>query len=162
MPQSPFIFHGTIWDNIRIARPDAGGYDIIKAMEIAHVHEFVNELPMGWSTIIGDGALGLSGGQKQRIAIARAVLKNPDILIFDEATSALDNVSERHIREAMEDLMKTHTVLIVAHRLSTVRNVDRILVFDQGEIVDSGSYDELASRDGLFRDLLDSAEAKTE
>ena len=162
VPQAPFIFHGTIWDNIRLARPDADGYDIIKAMEIAHVHEFVNELPMGWSTVIGDGALGLSGGQKQRIAIARAVLKNPDILIFDEATSALDNVSEHHIRQAMEDLMKTHTVLIVAHRLSTVRNVDRILVFDQGEIVDSGSYDELAARDGLFRQFLDSAEAKIE
>lgn len=158
VPQNPFIFYGTIWDNIRIARPDASNYDIISAMEIAHVHEFVNELPMGWSTVIGDGALDLSGGQKQRIAIARAILKSPDILIFDEATSALDNLSERHIQAAMEELMKTHTVIIVAHRLSTIRNVDRILVFDHGKIVEEGDYDTLAAGNGAFRELLDCAE----
>ena len=158
VPQNPFIFYGTIWDNIRIARPDASNYDIINAMEIAHVHEFVNELPMGWSTVIGDGALSLSGGQKQRIAIARAILKSPDILIFDEATSALDNLSERHIQAAMEELMKTHTVIIVAHRLSTIRNVDRILVFDHGKIVEEGDYDTLSKGNGAFRELLDCAE----
>lgn len=157
VPQSPFIFRGTLWDNIRIARPDAENYDIIQAMEVAHVHEFVNQLPMGWATEIGDGAMNLSGGQKQRIAIARAVLKNPDILIFDEATSALDNISERHIQEALEGLMKDHTVLMVAHRLSTVRNVDRILVFDQGKIVQEGRFDELARVPGLFREMLESA-----
>ncbi|MBR2952058.1 MAG: ABC transporter ATP-binding protein [Clostridia bacterium] len=162
VPQAPFIFYGTIWDNIRIARPDASNYDIIQAMEIAHVHEFVNDLPMGWSTLIGDGALSLSGGQKQRIAIARAVLKNPDILIFDEATSALDNLSERHIQASMEELMKTHTVIIVAHRLSTIRNVDRILVFDHGTIVEEGTYDELASKNGAFRELLDGTEPESE
>ena len=155
VPQNPFIFRDTVWDNIRVARPDASNYEIIKAMEIAHVHEFVNNLPMGWATVIGDGALNLSGGQKQRIAIARAILKNPDILIFDEATSALDNISERHIQQAMEDLMKTHTVIIVAHRLSTIKNVDRILVFHEGEIVQEGTYDELAAREGLFRELLE-------
>lgn len=160
VPQNPFIFYGTIWDNIRIVRPEATNKEIIDAMEIARVHEFVNELPMGWSTVIGDGALGLSGGQKQRIAIARAVLKKPDIFIFDEATSALDNISERLIQAAMEDLMKTHTILIVAHRLSTIRNVDRILVFDHGRIVDEGSYDELAVREGIFKELLDAAEAQ--
>lgn len=157
VPQNPFIFYGTIWDNIRIVRPEASNEEIIEAMEIAHVHEFINDLPMGWNTVIGDGALGLSGGQKQRIAIARAVLKKPDIFIFDEATSALDNVSERLIQEAMEELMKTHTVLIVAHRLSTIRNVNRILVFDAGKIVDQGSYEELASREGIFKRLLDAA-----
>ncbi len=154
VPQNPFIFRGTIWDNIRIVRPDAPNIDVIRAMEIARVHEFVNLLPMGWSTQIGDGALALSGGQRQRIAIARAILKNPDILIFDEATSALDNISERYIQEAMEDLMKTHTVIIVAHRLSTIRNVDRILVFDKGRIVEEGSYDELAAANGMFHDML--------
>lgn len=159
VPQNPFIFYGTIWDNIRIVRPEATNKEIIDAMEVARVHEFVNELPMGWSTVIGDGALGLSGGQKQRIAIARAVLKKPDIFIFDEATSALDNVSEHLIQEAMEDLMSTHTVLIVAHRLSTIRNVNRILVFDKGSIVDEGSYDELAAREGIFKTLLDAAGA---
>lgn len=154
VPQNPFIFRGTIWDNIRIVRPDAPNIDVINAMEIARVHEFVNNLPMGWSTQIGDGALSLSGGQKQRIAIARAVLKNPDILIFDEATSALDNISERHIQEAMEELMKTHTVIIVAHRLSTIKNVDRILVFDKGKVVQEGNFDQLANQEGMFRNML--------
>lgn len=154
VPQNPFIFYGSIWDNILIARPGASNQEVMKAMEIAHVHEFVNELDHGWNTIVGDGALGLSGGQKQRIAIARAVLGNPDILIFDEATSALDNISERHIQQAMEDLMKTHTVIIVAHRLSTIKNVDRILVFDNGKIVQEGTYDELSTKEGEFKDLL--------
>lgn len=159
VPQNPYIFYGTIWDNIRIACPDASNREIIEAMEVAHVHEFVNDLPMGWSTMIGDGALGLSGGQKQRIAIARAVLKKPDIFIFDEATSALDNISEHLIQKAMEELMKSHTVIFVAHRLSTIRNVDRILVFDHGEIIQEGSYDKLAAEPGEFRRLLDAAEA---
>ena len=160
VPQNPYIFHGTVWDNIRIVRPDASNYDIIKAMEVARVHEFVNDLPRGWSTLIGDGALGLSGGQKQRIAIARAILKNPDIFIFDEATSALDNVSERLIQEAMEELMQSHTVIFVAHRLSTIRNVNRILVFDHGKIVEEGNYDTLAAGNGVFRELLDAAEGR--
>lgn len=155
VPQNPFIFSGSIWDNIRIARPSATNKEIIKAMELAHVHEFVNDLDAGWNTVVGDGALDLSGGQKQRIAIARAVLGNPDIFIFDEATSALDNISEKHIQDAMETLMKTHTVIIVAHRLSTIRNVDRILVFDRGKVVEEGSYDELAAKNGAFKKLLD-------
>ncbi len=154
VPQNPFIFYGTIWDNILIARPDATNKEVIKAMEIAHVHEFVNDLEQGWNTIVGDGALGLSGGQKQRIAIARAVLGDPDILIFDEATSALDNISERHIQQAMEELMKDHTVIIVAHRLSTIRNVDRIMVFDHGKVVQEGSYNKLSEIDGIFKNLL--------
>ena len=154
VPQSPFIFYGTIWDNILIARPDASNRDVIKAMEIAHVHEFVNDLEHGWNTMVGDGALGLSGGQKQRIAIARAVLGDPDILIFDEATSALDNISERHIQQAMEELMKDHTVIIVAHRLSTIKNVDRIMVFEKGRIIQEGKYNELAEADGTFKKLL--------
>ena len=157
VPQNPFIFYGTIWDNIRIVRPEASNKEIIDAMEVARVHEFVNELPMGWSTIIGDGALSLSGGQKQRIAIARAVLKNPDIFIFDEATSALDNISEHLIQEAMDELMKSHTIIFVAHRLSTIRNVNRILVFDHGNIVQEGTYDELAAQEGEFKKLLDAA-----
>lgn len=155
VPQNPFIFYGSIWDNIKLARPDASNKDIIKAMEIAHVHEFVNNLDHGWNTIVGDGGLDLSGGQKQRIAIARAVLGNPDILIFDEATSALDNISERAIQEAMETLMKTHTVIIIAHRLSTIKNVDRIMVFDHGSVIEEGTYDELASlENGKFHEFL--------
>lgn len=155
VPQNPFIFYGSIWDNIKLARPDASNKDIIKAMEIAHVHEFVNNLERGWNTIVGDGGLDLSGGQKQRIAIARAVLGNPDILVFDEATSALDNISERAIQEAMETLMKTHTVIVIAHRLSTIKNVDRIMVFDHGNIIEEGTYDDLsAMENGKFREFL--------
>ncbi len=154
VPQNPFMFQCSIMDNVRIARPEASNREVIEAMEIAHVHEFVNELPSGWNTIIGDGGLNLSGGQKQRIAIARAILGNPDILIFDEATSALDNISEKLIQESMEELMKTHTVIIVAHRLTTIRNVDRILVFENGEVVEEGTYDELAINDGKFKELL--------
>ena len=125
-------------------------------MEIARVHEFVNELKMGWNTIVGDGGFGLSGGQKQRIAIARAVLCKPEILVFDEATSALDNVSEHHIKNAINELMASHTVLIIAHRLTTIQNVDEILVFDKGEIVQQGSFDALSNEDGLFKDMLES------
>lgn len=154
VPQNPFIFYGSVWDNIQIARPNATNKEVMRAMEIAHVHEFTNELEKGWNTIVGEGALGLSGGQKQRIAIARAVLGNPDVLIFDEATSALDNISEKHIQVAMEELMKMHTVIIVAHRLSTIRNVDRIMVFDKGQIIQEGTYDELASKEGAFKELL--------
>ncbi len=155
VPQNPFIFYGSIWDNIKIARPNASNKEIIDAMEIAHVHEFVNDLENGWNTVVGDGGLDLSGGQKQRIAIARAVLGNPDVLIFDEATSALDNISERAIQEAMETLMKTHTVIIIAHRLSTIRNVDRILVFEGGKVVEEGSYDALSEvPGGKFAELL--------
>ncbi len=154
VPQNPFIFYGTIWENILIARPTATNREVIRAMEIAHVHEFVNELQHGWNTMVGDGALGLSGGQKQRIAIARAVLGDPDILIFDEATSALDNVSERHIQQAMEELMQSHTVIIVAHRLSTIKNVDRVMVFEKGKVIEEGSYSELSEKDGAFKRLL--------
>lgn len=154
VPQNPFIFYGSIWENVKIARPEASNKDIINAMEIAHVHEFVNDMENGWNTIVGDGGVNLSGGQMQRIAIARAVLGNPDILIFDEATSALDNISEKHIQQAMEELMKTHTIMIVAHRLSTIKNVDRIMVFKDGEVVEEGTYNELEHKGGAFTELL--------
>ncbi len=155
VPQNPFIFYGSIWDNIKMARPEASNKEIINAMEIANVHEFVNNLEHGWNTIVGDGGLDLSGGQRQRIAIARAVLGSPDVLIFDEATSALDNISERAIQSSMETLMKSHTVIIIAHRLSTIKNVDRIMVFEHGKVVEEGDYDTLATLDGgKFHQLL--------
>lgn len=160
VPQEPFIFQMSILDNIRIACPDAPMQEIMEAMETARVHEFVNDLPNGWHTVVGDGGFGLSGGQKQRIAIARAILGKPDILIFDEATSALDNVSERHIQNAIDELMQSHTVIIVAHRLTTIKKVDKIFVFDKGKIVQDGSFDELAVQDGMFKNMLGSAENK--
>ncbi|MCQ2456718.1 MAG: ABC transporter ATP-binding protein/permease, partial [Clostridia bacterium] len=135
VPQNPFIFYGSILDNIKITRPGASDEEVKNAMDIARVTDFLPDMPNGVDTIIGNGAMSLSGGQKQRVAIARAILKKPQVLIFDEATSALDNRSEHLIQLAIGELMKDHTVIIVAHRLSTIKNVDRILVFHDGEIV---------------------------
>lgn len=154
VPQNPFIFQMSIIENIRIANSEATMPEIIRAMDIARVHEFVNDLPDGWNTIVGEGGYGLSGGQKQRIAIARAVLGNPDILIFDEATSALDNVSERHIQSAIDELMQSHTIIIIAHRLTTVKNVDKIFVFEKGKIIQEGTFEKLKNTDGMFKKLL--------
>lgn len=155
VPQSTTIFHGTVWDNIKLACPTATDEEILRAIDMAQMNDFKDSLENGWDTIVGDGARELSGGQRQRIGIARAVLGDPKILIFDEATSALDNVSERAVQSAMEALMKTHTVIVVAHRLSTIKNVDRILVFSHGQIVEEGTYDELAQKeDGYFHKML--------
>ena len=155
VPQSTTIFYGSIWDNIKIANPEATDEEILSAIEMAHMNDYMDTLENGWNTIVGDGARDLSGGQRQRIGIARAILGTPKILIFDEATSALDNLSERAVQNAMESLMKNHAVIVVAHRLSTIRNVDRILVFKSGEIVEEGTYDELAQKEGgLFQKML--------
>lgn len=161
VPQDPFIFQSTLRNNITVTRPDAGEDDIQQALEIAYVHEFLDTLPQGLDTEVGEGGSNLSGGQRQRIAIARAVLADPRYFVFDEATSALDNESERRIQAAMEELMQGHTTFVIAHRLSTIRNVDRILVFDSGRIVQDGGYDELAEQGGMFRELLDSAQGST-
>lgn len=160
VPQDPYIFQGTILENIRMAYPEAPMQQVMEAMEIARVHEFVNDMPKGWNTVVGDDGFGLSGGQRQRIAIARAILGNPQILIFDEATSALDNISEKYVQNAMEELMQTHTVIVVAHRLSTIKNVDRILVFDKGKVVEEGKFDELLEKNGLFRKMYDAAQSE--
>ena len=155
VPQDTTIFYGTIWDNIKLACPTATDEEILRAIDLAQMNDFKDTLEKGWDTMVGDGARDLSGGQRQRIGIARAVLGDPKILIFDEATSALDNISERAVQTAMETLMKTHTLIVVAHRLSTIKNVDRILVFHQGKIVEEGTYDELANKDGgYFQKML--------
>ncbi len=157
VPQDPFIFQSTLRNNITVTRPDASAEEIRRALDIAYVNEFVDTLPQGLDTEVGEGGANLSGGQRQRIAIARAVLAAPRYFVFDEATSALDNESERRIQAAMETLMEGHTTFVIAHRLSTIRNVDRILVFDNGQIVQDGAYDVLAAQEGTFRDLLASA-----
>lgn len=155
VPQSTTIFYGTIWENVQIARPDATREEILRAMEMANMQEFLGTLENGWETVVGNGGQDLSGGQKQRIGIARALLGNPEMLIFDEATSALDNKSEHAIQGAIDRLMKNHNCIIVAHRLSTIRNVDRILVFQNGKIVEEGTYDALAEKpDGVFYAML--------
>jgi ABC-type multidrug transport system fused ATPase/permease subunit len=156
--QDVFLFQTTILENIRIVAPNASRADIERAMEMSFVNEFVKALPMGGDTEVGENGFGLSGGQKQRIAIARAILDNPRYYIFDEATSALDNQSERSIQQAMRELQRDHTSVIIAHRLSTVRHVDKIFVFERGHIVQTGSYEELASTPGLFEQLLKATE----
>ncbi len=157
VPQDPFIFQASLRDNICVTNPEAKNEEVSQAMEIACMTEFVNELPQGIYTWLGESGSNLSGGQRQRLAIARAVLANPRYFIFDEATSALDNTSERRIQAAMEKLMSGHTTIVIAHRLTTIRNVDRILVFEHGRIVQSGTFDELASQSGVFSALLSAA-----
>ena len=125
----------------------------MQAAKIANAHDFIVASEHGYDTVIGDRGSKLSGGQRQRISIARAVLKNPPILILDEATSALDTESERLVQDAIEKLMKNRTSLVVAHRLSTIRNADQICVFHEGEIVESGTHDELLQKDGVYKKL---------
>ena len=157
VPQDPYIFQATIRDNIRVTRPDATDPEIRGVMDLAFASEFIDDMTDGLDTVVGEGGSNLSGGQRQRIAIARAILTGADYFIFDEATSALDNNSERRIQQAMDALMESRTTFVIAHRLSTIRNVKRVLVFDDGRLVQDGTYDELAEADGLFRDMLTSA-----
>jgi subfamily B ATP-binding cassette protein MsbA len=151
--QQTILFDDTIRNNIAYGRPDLPLEKVMQAADAAHAHDFVSALPNGYDTIIGENGLKLSGGERQRIAIARALLKNPPILILDEATSNLDTDSERAVQQAIEVLMKGRTTLVVAHRLSTIRNADRIYVLKDGRVAEEGSHDELLARDGEFARL---------
>ena len=153
VPQDPVIFSTTAWENIGYGRPDASQEAIRDAARMAHADEFLSLLPDGYGTHLGEKGVRLSGGQKQRVAIARAILRNPSLLLLDEATSALDAESERLVQDALDHLMKDRTTLIIAHRLSTVMNADRIMVMDQGQIVAMGTHQSLIAEGGLYARL---------
>lgn len=156
VPQDVLLFGGTIRENIAYGKPSASDAEVEQAARNANAHDFITSFPEGYETVVGERGIKLSGGQRQRIAIARAVLKDPRILILDEATSSLDSESERLVQEALDKLMKGRTSLVIAHRLSTIRNADRILVLDKGRIIESGSHRELLEREGgLYRNLLE-------
>ncbi|HEX9793411.1 MAG TPA: ABC transporter ATP-binding protein [Planctomycetota bacterium] len=148
--QNPFLFQTTIGENVRYGRPAATPDEVREACEAAHLNDFVDTLPQGAETEVGDAGARLSGGQAQRVTIARAILKNAQVLLLDEATSALDSESERRVQDALENLMRDRTSFVIAHRLSTIRAADRILVLDKGQIVEDGRHDELLAHDGLY------------
>jgi len=148
--QEAILFNDTIHNNIALGKPTADRAEVIEAARVAHAHDFITELPEGYDTNIGDLGMRLSGGQRQRLSIARAILKNPAILILDEATSALDTESERLVQDALEALMKNRTSLVIAHRLSTIRNADLIIVLDRGNIVEQGTHEDLLAKEGTY------------
>jgi subfamily B ATP-binding cassette protein MsbA len=153
--QESILFNDTIANNISFGKSDATQTEIEEAAKIANAHEFIMQMADGYQTNIGDRGGKLSGGQRQRISIARAVLKNPPILILDEATSALDTESERLVQEALTKLMANRTTLVIAHRLSTIQHADEIIVLNKGVIEERGTHDELLDKRGLYRRLYD-------
>jgi len=148
--QENFLFNGTILENIAIARRDASLEDIQRVAEIAGAHEFIQELPHGYETRVGERGLSLSGGQRQRVAIARSLLTDPRILIFDEATSALDYESEKIIMDHLDEMATGRTMVMIAHRLSTVRRCDVIVVLEKGQVMEQGSHEELLKQQGIY------------
>ncbi len=155
IPQDPSLFHRSLMENIRYGQEEASNEAVIEAAKRAHAHAFIEKLPEGYQSLVGERGVKLSGGQRQRIAIARAILKNAPILILDEATSQLDSVTESEIQDSLWELMQDKTTLVIAHRLSTLLHMDRILVFDQGKIVEDGTHAALLQKSGLYKTLWD-------
>lgn len=150
------LFHRTLADNIAYGRPGAKLAEIIAAAKLANAHDFIEKLPRGYETLVGERGVKLSGGERQRVAIARAFLADTRVLILDEATSSLDSESEQLIQVAMERLMQGRTTIVIAHRLSTVKSLDRLLVFDEGRVAEEGRHDALVKREGgLYRRLFE-------
>lgn len=156
VPQDPVLFHRTLMENIRYGKRDATDEEVLRAAQLAHCDEFINSLPLGYETFVGERGIKLSGGERQRVAIARAILKNAPILILDEATSSLDSHSESLIQDALTKLITNKTTIVIAHRLSTIRQMDRIIVLQNGKIIEDGVHDELANKEGgLYKKLWD-------
>ena len=153
VPQDPAIFSANAYENIRFSKPDSDDSAVRLAAQTAGIEEFIDSLPDGFSTFLGEKGLRLSGGQKQRLAIARAILRDPAILLLDEATSALDAESEQTVQVALERLMQGRTTIVIAHRLATVQKADRIIVMDQGRVVAEGNHETLVSQGGLYARL---------
>ncbi|GAL10810.1 ABC-type multidrug transport system ATPase and permease component [Vibrio astriarenae] len=155
VPQQPALFSNDVFYNIRYGSPDATDEDVIEAAKKAHAHEFIEQLTDGYYSFLGDRGVRLSGGQRQRIAIARAILRNPEILLLDEATSALDSESEHHVQQALDELMRGRTTLIIAHRLATIKHADNIAVLDHGNLIDLGDHATLLNRCELYQRLVE-------
>ena len=155
VPQQPVLFSANVLENLKYGRPNATEAEVFAAAKAANAAEFIEQLPDGYQSFLGEQGVKLSGGQKQRLAIARAILRDPKILLLDEATSALDAQSEHYVQQALDELMKGRTTFVIAHRLATVRHVDRIAVFDEGQLVDVGSHDELLKSSELYRRLAE-------
>jgi ATP-binding cassette subfamily B protein len=155
VPQDTVLFNDTIYYNIAYGRPEATREEVERAARVAHIAEFIERLPMKWESTVGERGLKLSGGEKQRVSIARTLLKNPPILVFDEATSALDSHTEKSIQAELAEISKDRTTLVIAHRLSTVKNADRVVVLDGGKIVQQGTHAELIGETGLYRRLVE-------
>jgi ATP-binding cassette, subfamily B, bacterial len=153
--QETLLFHGPIWNNIAYGKPEATRAEILRAAEMANAHEFIEKLPDGYNTILGERGVTLSGGQRQRIAIARAVIRNTPILILDEPSSGLDAASEKLVFEALDRLMEGKTSIVIAHRLATIRRANCIFVLDGGAIVERGTHEELMRSGGLYSQLHD-------
>ncbi|ANW26971.1 ABC transporter ATP-binding protein [Vibrio coralliilyticus] len=155
VPQQPALFSNNVLHNIRYGNPDATDEQVIEAAKKAHAHDFIMKLPEGYDSFLGERGVRLSGGQRQRIAIARAILKDPNILLLDEATSALDSESEHHVQQALEELMRNRTTIIIAHRLSTIQHADQIAVLEHGKLVDVGNHNELLQSCELYQRLVE-------
>jgi ATP-binding cassette subfamily B protein len=160
--QEPYLFHGTVFDNITYGKPEATPGEVMAAAKAAYAHDFIVGFPDGYDTVVGERGTRLSGGERQRISIARAILHDPRILILDEATASVDTQTEQQIQQALQNLIKGRTTFAIAHRLSTLRNASRLIVLDNGRIAEQGTHDELISQRGVFYKLVNAQKALNE